>query len=201
MQATKLSIWAVPILAAGSIALSGCGKYSGKPTTISYHEVGICKSYDVPTGANRAKTDEGFAVFKIETVDNTKNGRVFTIEPERLYVDQSNAEQRARNVFSWNRHFVDPDPRFAKSMGVKGLESTSIPASQKLDIESFVLTPIGSNNPSGGPEANQFNLELVYDSGTRDKPENVNEGILLVKTNPPDSKYAVVEDCKDLALK
>jgi hypothetical protein len=121
--------------------------------------------------------------------------------PGRLYVDQSNAEQRAKNVYSWNRRFVNPEPRFAQAMGVKGLQSADIPAGQKLDAESFVIAPIGKNNPTGGPEANQYNLELAYDTGTTEHQQSVSEGILFKKTNPPDAKYPVVENCKELAFK
>jgi hypothetical protein len=186
---------------AGSIALSGCGRGGATPTTISYHEVGICRSYDMPTGTAQAKADEGYAIFKIEAIDNTKNGSLFDLAPARFYVDQSNAEQRAKNVYSWNRHFVNPDPRFTQAMGVKGLQSATIPAGQKLDADSFIIVSIDTNNPTGGPEANQYNLELAYDTGTSENQQSVSKGILLTKTNTPDTKYAAVESCKELALK
>jgi hypothetical protein len=155
----------------------------------------------MPTGTAQAKPGEGFAIFKIETIDNTKNGSFFNFAPGRLYVDQSNAEQRARNVYSWNRRFVNPEPRFAQAMGVKSLQSADIPGGQKLDAESFVIAPVGTNNPTGGPEANQYNLELVYDTGTTENQQSVSQGMLFKKTNPPDTKYPVVESCKELALK
>jgi len=46
-----------PLLAAGLIALSGCGK-SSTPTKISYREIGICKSYQTPSSTQQAKADE-----------------------------------------------------------------------------------------------------------------------------------------------
>jgi hypothetical protein len=199
MKSSKI-IWAIPILAAGSIALSGCGKGGATPTTISYHEIGICKSYDRPTGVAQAQTDEGFAIFKIETVDNTKNGSLFNLDPERLYVNQSNAEQKKKKVDYWNRRFVNPDPRFGQSMGVKNLQQAALPAGQKLDADSFILVTIGTNNPSGGPEADQYNLDLAYDTGSSENQQSVNQGILFQKTNPPDTKYPVVESCKELTL-
>jgi hypothetical protein len=201
MKASKIYIWAVPILAAGSIALTGCGKGGATPTTISYHEIGICKSYEMPTGTAQAHADEGFAIFRIEAIDNSNNNGTFNFNTNRLYVDQSNAEQRAQNVYKWNRHFANPDPRFVESMGVKGLQSATIAAGQKLDPDSFVVVPIGTNNPTGGPEANQYNLELAYDTGTSENQQSVSAGMLFKKTNPPDTKYPVVESCKELALK
>jgi hypothetical protein len=155
----------------------------------------------VPTGIARAHTDEGFAIFKIESIDNTENGYIFNFYPGRLYVDQSNAEQKKKAVDYWNRRFVDADPRFARSMEVRGVQSGSIPAGQKLGADGFILVSIGTDNPAGGPEADQYNLELAYDTGTSEYQKSVNEGMRLIKTNPADAKYPVVESCKELALK
>jgi hypothetical protein len=122
----------IPIMVAGSIALSGCGGRSpSNPTIISYHQVGICKGYD--TGKH-AKTDEGYAVFKIDTVDNTKTSDIFDFDPLRLYVDQSTAEQKAttsNKLYSENRRFVPPDPRFGKAVGFNNPERTTIQGKEK----------------------------------------------------------------------
>ena len=139
------------MLVAGSIALSGCGRSSSSPTNISYRQVGICKGYETPAGPITA--NEGFAVFKIESVDNTKYGSSFSLTPERLYVNQSTPAQAAGQVSNWNRRFVHPDPRFAQTMGFTSIPQTTIPAGEKLDINSVVIIPIGINNPSGGAEA------------------------------------------------
>jgi len=154
------------MLVAGPIALSGCGRSSSNPTNISYRQVGICKGYETPAGPITAAANEGFAVFKIESVDNTKYGSSFSLTPERLYVNQSTPAQEAGQVSNWNRRF-------------------------------------GINNPSGGAEANQFSVELAYDSGTEERgnQQNVNEGIVFTKTNPPDTKWSVVENCKELSFK
>jgi hypothetical protein len=100
-----------------------------------------------------------------------------------------------------NRRFVHADPRFAQALGVKILESGNVPAGQKLDTNSFILVAIGTNNPSGGPEANKYNLELAYDTGSSENQVSVNEGMQFKKTNPPDTKYSVVENCKELTFK
>ena len=58
-----------------------------------YHQVGICKTYETPSGTEEAKANEGFAIFKIESVDNSKYNDVFNFDPGRFYVNQSNAQQ------------------------------------------------------------------------------------------------------------
>ena len=203
MKISTMSFLSVPMLVAGSIALSGCGRSSSNPTNISYRQVGICKGYETPAGPITAAANEGFAVFKIESVDNTKYGSSFSLTPERLYVNQSTPAQEAGQVSNWNRRFVHSDPRFAQTMGFTSIPQTTIPAGKKLDINSVVIVPIGINNPSGGAEANQFSFELAYDSGNdeRGNQQNVNEGIVFTKTNPPDTKWSVVENCKELSFK
>ena len=88
-------------------------------------------------------------------------------------------------------------------MGFTSIPQTTIPAGEKLDINSVVIIPLGINNPSGGAEANQFGFELAYDtgSGQRGEQQNVNEGIVFTITNPPGAKWSVVENCKELSFK
>jgi hypothetical protein len=167
MNATKLSLWALPALAASAIALSGCGgRSAANPTTISYHQVGVCRSYDVPTGTEKARPDQGFAVFKIETIDNSKQNSSFQLDPERLYVDQTKPEDKDKSLTFQNRRFITADPRFAKSMGVKPLEGAIIPANQKVDVNSFVVVPLSTKDPSG---ADQSSFDLLYDTSTTEK--------------------------------
>src|SRR3984893_6444068 len=98
MKTSTMSILSVLMLVSGSIALSGCGRRSAaNPTTISYSEVGVCKSYNSLTGnEEKAKPNEGFAVFKIETIDNTKQSSSFNLDPERFYVDQTKPEMKSK---------------------------------------------------------------------------------------------------------
>lgn len=104
---------------------------------------------------------------------------------------------------SANRRFVHPDPRFAQTVGFMSIPQITIQAGEKLDINSVVIIPIGISNPSGGAEANQFSFELAYDTGTgeRGDQQNVNEGIVFTITYPPDAKWSVVENCKELSFK
>jgi hypothetical protein len=201
MKTSNISVRAIPMLAAGSIALSGCGgRSTANPTTISYREVGLCKSYDTPTGTTAARANEAFAVFKIETIDNTKPNSDFNLDPERLYVDQTAAEMKAKNISFQTRRFINPDPRFAQAMGVKTLARAAFPANQKIDVNSFVVVPVATDNPTGGPEAGQYSFDLVYDTTTTEQQVG-SGGVVLTKTNPADTKYTVIESCKELALK
>ncbi|MDQ6702901.1 MAG: hypothetical protein M3Z96_07270 [Pseudomonadota bacterium] len=202
MKTSNIAILSVPMLVAGSIALSGCGRRSAaNPTTISYSEVGICKSYATQTGnEEKARPNEGFAVFKIETVDNAKQSSGFNLDPERFFVDQTPVAMKMKNISFQTRHFMDADPRFAQAMGVKGLARAAFPANQKVDVNSFVIVPLGLNNPSGGPEANQYSFDLVYDTTTSEQ-QTGSKDVVVTKTNPADTKYSVIENCKELALK
>ena len=175
----------------------------GRWRRLLIRSVELAKGYERPAGPITAAASEGFAVFKIESVDNTKYGSSFSLTPERLYVNQSTPAQAAGQVSNWNRRFVHSDPRFAQTMGFASIPQTTISAGKKLDINSVVIVPIGINNPSGGAEANQFSFQLAYDSGNdeRGNQQNVNEGIVFTKTNPPDTKWSVVENCKELSFK
>jgi hypothetical protein len=200
MKTSTMCFLPVPMLVTGAMALSGCGRSSSNPTNISYRPAGICKGYETPAGPITAGANKGFAVFKVETVENTKFDNDFIFAPERLFVNQSPPVLAAGSA---NRRFVYPDPRFAQAMGFTSIPETTVPAGEKRDINSVVLIPLGINNPSGGAEANQFSFELAYDTGYGEKGEqrNVNEGIVFTITSPPGAKWPVVENCKDLPLK
>jgi hypothetical protein len=202
MKTSKITTCTIILLAAGATALSGCGRRSAtNPTTISYSEVGICNSYTAQTG-NQQKTlpNEGFAIFKIETIDNAKQSDEFHMDPERLYVDQTKPELKGKNISFQTHRFINPDPRFAQAMGIKGLARASFPANQKVDVNSFVLVPLGLNNPAGGPEANRYSFDLIYDTTTTEVQTGTND-VVMTKTNPADTKYSVIENCKELAYK
>ncbi|HEY4846820.1 MAG TPA: hypothetical protein VIH87_03255, partial [Methylocella sp.] len=96
MRPTTTSILSVSLLISGSIALPECAW--GAAISISYHQVGICKGYDTAAGPVKARSDEAFAIFKIEAVDNTKPSGSFDFDPTHLYVDQSTPEQKAKRA-------------------------------------------------------------------------------------------------------
>src|SRR5580704_19263782 len=198
---------------------------AGETTAISYHQVGICKGYDTAAGPVTARSDEAFAIFKIEAVDNTKTSGSFDFDPTHLYVDQSTPAQKAKKaVWDKNRRFVYSDPRFAQNMGVSSAVETTIPEGAKLEINGFAVVPLGINNPSGGPEANQYSFDLVYDTWSTDEHENNGPGgsffwvfamgeslfggkklgsntIDLIKTNPSEKTWSVTDNCKALSFK
>jgi hypothetical protein len=148
----------------------------------------------------KAKTDEGFAVFKIETIDNTKPSDSFNMDPERFYVDQTKPEMKAKNISFQVRRFINPDPRFAQAVGVKALERASFPGNQKVDVNSFVWVPLATNNPTGVPDADQYSFDLIYDTTTTEQQVG-SGGVVLTKTEPADTKYPVIESCKELVNK
>ena len=172
-----------------------------------------------------ARSGEAFAIFKIEGVDNTKSSKSFDFDPTHLYVDQSNPEQKAKPaVWDRNRQFMNPDSRFAQGMGVSSAVETTIPEGTKLEINGFAVVPLGMNNPSGGPEANQYSFDLVYDTWSTDEHETNAAGggfafifvpvqslfggsklgsknIVLIKTNASETRWSVTDNCKALSFK
>jgi hypothetical protein len=204
METPRLYFLSVPVLIAVSM-LSGCGSGSGQPTNISYRQIGICKGFTAASGPVTSKADEGYAIFKIETVDNTKSNKAFAFDPKLLYVDQSTPEQHAKQLWEWDRRYASTDSRFQQSLGISLAPDSTIPAGGKLDVNGFLVIPLGINNPSHGPEENKFAFQLLHDSGNSENTASgqirVSEGIVFNKTNAADAKWTVAENCKELALK
>jgi hypothetical protein len=170
MRPATECILSVSLLISGSIALPGAARSAC--ISISYYQVGTCKGYDTAAGPVTTRSDEAFAIFKIESVDNTKPSGSFDFDPTHLYVDQSIPEQKAKTaVWDKNRRFVYSDPRFAQNMGVSSAVETTIPEGTKLEFNGFAVVPLGINNPSGGPESNQYSFDLVYDTQSTDEHE------------------------------
>ena len=215
------------LLVAMALVLGGLAApaFAGETTAISYHLVGICKGYDTAAGRVTARSDEAFAIFKIEAVDNTKPSGSFDFDPTHLYVDQSTPEQKAKKaVWDKNRRFVYSDPRFARNMGASSAVETTIPEGTKLEINGIAVVPLGINNPSAGPEADQYSFDLVYDTWSTDEHEANGPGgsffwifalgkslfggpklgsktIDLIKTNPSEKTWSVTDNCKALSFK
>jgi hypothetical protein len=215
------------LLVAMALVLGGLAApaIAGETSAISYHLVGICKGYDTAAGRVTARSDEAFAIFKIEAVDNTKPSGSFDFDPTHLYVDQSTPEQKAKKaVWDKNRRFVYSDPRFARNMGASSAVETTIPEGTKLEINGIAVVPLGINNPSAGPEADQYSFDLVYDTWSTDEHEANGPGgsffwifalgeslfggpklgsktIDLIKTNPSEKAWSVTDNCKALSFK
>ncbi len=204
METSRLYFLSVPVLIAVSM-LSGCGRGSGQPTNISYRQIGICKGFQAASGPVVSRADEGYAVFKIATVDNTKSKKAFAFDPKLLYVDQSTPEQHAKQLWEWDRRYASTDPRFPQALGISLAPESTVPAGGKLDVNAFLVIPLAINNPSGGPEENKHAFMLLHDSGTSETTEHgqirISEGIVFDKTNADETKWTVVDNCKELALK
>ncbi|MGQ0443784.1 MAG: hypothetical protein ACT4O2_01330 [Beijerinckiaceae bacterium] len=194
----------VPVFIALSM-LPGCGKGSSQPANISYSQVGICKGFQAASGPVVSKADEGYAFFKIASVDNSKSGKPFIFDPKLLFIDQSTPETHAKQLWEWDRRYASTDSRFPQSLGIKLAPESTVPAGGKLDVNSFVVIPLGINNPSHGPVEYTLAFGLLYDSGNSENTASgqirISEGIVFDRTNTDDSKWTVVEDCKELALK
>jgi hypothetical protein len=214
------------LLVVMTLALGGhaAPAFAGEATTISYHQVGLCKGYDTAAGRVTTRSDEAFAIFKIEAVDNTKPSGSFDFDPTHLYVDQSTPEQKAKKaVWDKNRRFVYSDPRFAQNLGVSSAVETTIPEGTKREINSFAVVPLGIN-PSGGQDANQYSFDLVYDTWSTDEheangpggsffwifalgeslfggPKLGSKNIDLIKTNAAEKTWSVTDNCRALSFK
>jgi hypothetical protein len=202
MKTSKVAIWTVLPLAAGAIALSGCGKRSPtNPTVISYDQVGVCKAWTTSAGTEeKARPDEIFAVFKLETIDNSKPSNEFGFDPERIYVNQSTEAQLQKNLSFQDRRFMVADPRFVQAMGVSRPERGTIPGNQKLDVNGFFFVPVSANLPADKPPVGNA-FELTFDTTNPiDQWQSASAGIVMTKTNP-DAKFTEVENCKELAYK
>ena len=97
METSRSCFPSVPAFIALSM-LSGCDRGPGLAANISYREIGICKGFEAASGPVTSKAGEAHAVFKIETVDNTKSNKAFAFDPKLVYVDQSNPDQRGWEV-------------------------------------------------------------------------------------------------------
>ncbi len=114
MRPSTKCIFSVLLLIAWSIALPDAARSAA--ISISYHQVGICKGYERQPGPVTTRSDEAFAIFKIEAVDNTKPSGRFDFDPRHLYVDQSTPEQKAKPaVWDKNCRFLYPDRRLRRT--------------------------------------------------------------------------------------
>lgn len=200
MKTSKLCLFSIPLAITASIALSACDRAPAGPTKISYHQIGLCKSYETASGPVTAPSDEAFAVFKIETVDNSQPAKSFVFDPSLFYVDQSNATQKAGKIGERNRRFASNDPRFIQTFNVSGPNQVTIAKGVKRDVNGFAIIRVGANNPSGGPENEKFNFDLAYDDWTSESafsPEIWVSKIAFDKTKSAQS-WTVADDCKAL---
>jgi hypothetical protein len=202
MKTSKIAIWTLLPLAAGATALSGCGRRGpDNPTTISYSQIGVCKMWAEPTGfEQKARANELFAIFKIDSIDNSKPSNEFGFDPERMYVNQSTQEQLKKNLSFQTRRFMVSDPRFTQAMGVSSPQRATVPGNQKVDVNAYVLVPVSMDLPADKPPVGNA-YELTFDTTNPiDQWQSASAGINMTKTNP-DATFTPAENCKELAYK
>src|SRR5262249_55884853 len=125
----------------------------------------------------------------------------FGFDPDRLYVDQSTAEQRTKNLSFQIRRFIVADPRFAQAMGVSHPGRGTVPGNQKHDVNGFVFVPASTSMPADKPPVGN-SFDLIYDTTNPIEQWQRSEGdIVMAKTNPPGATFTEVESCKELAYK
>jgi periplasmic mercuric ion binding protein len=163
-------------------------------------------------------------VINVTVSDKTKTASV-TFEDTKTDVKsltQATAEAGYPSFPSYGRDAVAV--KFAQNMGVSSAVETTIPEGTKLEINGFAVVPVGINNPSSGPEANQHSFDLLYDTWSTDEheangpggsffwifaigeslfggPKLGSKNIDLIKTNPPEKTWSVTDNCKALSFK
>jgi hypothetical protein len=154
-----------------------------------------------PTGfEQKARANELFAIFKIDSIDNSKPSNEFGFDPERMYVNQSTQEQLKKNLSFQTRRFMVSDPRFAQAMGVTSPQRTTVPGNQKLDVNAYFLVPVSMDLPADKPPVGN-SYELTFDTTNPiDQWQSASAGINMLKTNP-DATFTPAENCKELAYK
>lgn len=202
MKTSILCLLSAPFILGAAVAVSGCDKAPVAQTTITYRQVGLCKSYNTAKGPVSAPADQAFAIFKVESVDNTKTEKFFFLDPSLFYVDQSTTAQKAGKVIDSNRRLASMDTKSAPAgsgVSPKGL----VKKGDKLDVNAYAVALVATNNPSGGPDAEKYDFQLIYDDWNPEY-QSYREGFVskihMTKTNPGGSTYSVVDDCKTIAL-
>ena len=56
-------------------------------------------------------------------------------------------------------------------------------ANQKTDVNSYVIVPVGLDNPTGGPDADQYSFDLIYDT-TSSEQQTGSKDVVATKNKP-----------------
>jgi copper chaperone CopZ len=154
-----------------------------------------------------------------------QNRAKISISTQRIFMwTNPLLNKRLSAVWNRNRRFVYSDLRFAQNMGVSSAVETTIPEGTKREINGFVVVPLDIDNPSGGPEANKYSFDLVYDTWSTDEheangpggsfffiyalgeslfggPKLASKNVDLIKTNASETTWSVADNCKALSFK
>jgi hypothetical protein len=202
MEKKRLTFLSLPLVAAVSLVVFGSSQGIAAPVGISYRQIGLCKSYETAKETVHAPADQAFAIFKIEEIDNSTSSKFFYFDPSMFYVDQSTPAQKAGKVLDSNRRLAAMDLR-SEPKGASKPKEGQVAKNGKLVVNSFAVTLIDTRNPSGGPEAKQYDLALLYDDWSPEYQayrEGFVSSIVMTKTNPAGTSWAVTDACQAAAL-
>jgi hypothetical protein len=224
----SISYTSLPCLGVLTAVLSGCSGSFEAPVSIDYRQIGFCNAYAAPSGAQAARPNEVFVVYKIDTVDNTNRNGDFTFLPTRLWIERATVKQGAdggTNKTPWvakpatdkspwvakpgevpdwvarraSRRFVPGDTNFAQAMGVRAATATVISPGAKTAINGYSIVTV--TKPEEDRPVDQISFSLNYD------PQE-GEGwaipadplVVLNNTDAARTSWPHPENCQDLAL-
>lgn len=177
------------LLPIGSL-MTGCPPEGGPAisdtVTITYEQVGACNGYRRTTnvgGSGPQQTvsaggSQAFLIFKIVSIDNSKSGRDFNFDPNRLYV-----------VGTSPQAFMDSNLSLARDIGPLAATGRTIPKGQIVGLNGNTVTVISTSAVNGASEANKTSYMLGYGTTAGDP------GVLFSKRNPTQTQWPNTEDC------
>ncbi|SFK71721.1 hypothetical protein [Methylocapsa palsarum] len=202
MEMKRLTFLSIPLVVAASIVTFTSSQSIAAPVGISYRQIGLCKSYETAKETVHAPADQAFAIFKIEQIDNSSSSKFFYFDPAMFYVDQSTPAQKAGKVLESNRRLAAMDLRSEPKGASKPTEG-QVAKGGKIEVNSFAVTLVDTRNPSGGPEAKQYDLALLYDDWSPEWQayrEGFVSSIVMTKTNPAGTNWSVTDACPPAEL-
>ena len=173
----------LPVAAAlaAAFVFLGCGPGSVNPdqTLISYRQVGACNGWVEGNVVHSAGPNAAYVVFKVNFINNEKSSKDFAFDPNRLYVPSDGAHV---------------DTNLSLPFGPFALIPTTIPHQKLVGLNGFAGAIVHTSTTSGAVEANQTSYFLSYE------PASGDPAILLVKENPQQTTWPVIENCAALPL-
>jgi hypothetical protein len=224
----SISYASLPCLGVLTAVLSGCSGSFEAPVSIDYRQIGFCNTYATPSGAQAARPNEVFVVYKIDTVDNTKRNGDFTFLPTRLWIERATVKQGAdggtnktpgmakpaTDKSPWvsepgearvwvarraSRRFVPSDTNFAQAMGVRAATATVIAPSAKTPINAYAIVTV--TKPGEDRPVDQIAFSLNYDPQEGEGwALPADPQVILNNTDAARTSWPHPENCQDLAL-
>jgi hypothetical protein len=223
-----ISYASLPCAGVLAAVLYGCSGGFEAPVSVDYRQIGFCDSYAAPSGAQAARPNEVFIVYKIDTVDNTKRNSDFTFLPTRLWVERATVKQGAdagptktpgvakpaTDKSPWvaepgearvwvarraSRRFVPSDTNFAQAMGVRAATATVISSSAKTPINGYSIVTVTKLGEDR--PVDQISFSLNYDPQEGEGwALPADPQVILNNTDGARASWPYPENCQDLAL-